>query len=72
MTYRISTSTADPSTNAIGSQVDSAEASDRTTANKTARSFLKQGYWVEVSDAESGELLAGPFDPDRPSPAYIV
>ena len=44
----------------------------RTTANRAARSFLRQGLWVEVYDDETKELLAGPFDPDQPAPSYIV
>ena len=44
----------------------------RTAANRAARSFLRQGLWVEVYDDETKELLAGPFDPDQPAPAYIV
>ena len=44
----------------------------RTTADRAARSFLRQGLWVEVYDDETEELLAGPFDPDQPAPSYIV
>lgn len=44
----------------------------RTTANRAARSFLRQGLWVEVYDDETKELLAGPFDPDQAAPSYIV
>ena len=44
----------------------------RTTANWAARSFLRQGLWVEVYDDETKELLAGPFDPDQSAPSYIV
>lgn len=72
MTYIINVSTANPSTNARNAQADSAEASDRPTVNKVARNFLARGYWVEVMDKDSGELLAGPFDPDQPAPSYIV
>ena len=44
----------------------------RTATNQRARFFLQRGYWVEVYDDESKELLAGPFDPDQAAPAYIV
>ena len=43
----------------------------RTTANRAARCFLQRGLWVEVYDDDSKELLAGPFDPDLPTPSYI-
>lgn len=44
----------------------------RTAANRAARAFLQRGLWVEVYDDETRELLAGPFDPDQPTPSYIV
>ena len=44
----------------------------RTATNQRARSFLQRGHWVEVSDDDTKELLAGPFDPDQAAPAYIV
>lgn len=44
----------------------------RTATNQRARLFLRRGYWVEVYDEETLELLAGPFDPDQAAPAYIV
>lgn len=47
------------------------ERSDRTDASVQARYCLRCGYWVEVC-SDDGELLAGPFDPDVPTPAYIV
>ena len=36
------------------------------------RYFLQRGYWVEIYDDDTRELLAGPFDPDQSAPAYIV
>ncbi|ERZ09681.1 TPA: hypothetical protein ACV5IO_005620 [Pseudomonas aeruginosa] len=45
---------------------------DRTKANTHARNFWTAGYWVEVYDNETNELLAGPIDPDSPLPSYIV
>ena len=44
----------------------------RTATNQRARFFLQRGYWVEVYDDATKELLAGPFDPDQAAPAYIV
>ena len=44
----------------------------RTAATQCARFFLRRGYWVEVYDDATKELLAGPFDPDQAAPAYIV
>jgi len=44
----------------------------RSATNLAARSFLQRGLWVEVYDDATKELLAGPFDPDQPAPAYIV
>ena len=44
----------------------------RAAANRAARAFLQRGLWVEVYDDDTQELLAGPFDPDQPAPAYIV
>lgn len=72
MNFRINVSTANPSTNVRNALLDTTEATDRATVNKVARNFLERGYWVEVFDAESSELLAGPFDPDQALPGYIV
>lgn len=44
----------------------------RANAGAQVRSYLRRGYWVEVYEDESRELLAGPFDPDQPVPSYIV
>ena len=44
----------------------------RAAAHRAARSFIQRGFWVEVYDDDTKELLAGPFDPDQPAPAYIV
>lgn len=44
----------------------------RPKASEQAQRYLRSGYWVEVYDLESNELLAGPFDPDQPLPTYIV
>ena len=44
----------------------------RTATNQRTHYVLQRGYWVEVYDEETRELLAGPFDPDQAAPAYIV
>ena len=44
----------------------------RTATNRRTRFFLHRGYWIEVYDDETQELLAGAFDPDQAAPAYIV
>ena len=44
----------------------------RTATNQRTHCFLQRGYWVEVYDEGTRELLAGPFDPDQAAPAYIV
>jgi hypothetical protein len=44
----------------------------RSRAAKIAAGFIKQGYWVEVFDDDSGEQLAGPFDPDERAPSFIL
>jgi hypothetical protein len=45
---------------------------DPIEACEHVRRFHRCGYWVEVYDDNTKELLAGPFDPDRPVPGYIV
>ena len=45
---------------------------NRTATNQRARFFLQRGYWVEIYDDDTKELLAGPFGPDQGAPAYIV
>ena len=44
----------------------------RRQAEQRARYFLRRGYWVEIYDDASRELLAGPFDPDQDLPAFII
>jgi hypothetical protein len=44
----------------------------RPKANEQVHRYHRAGYWIEVYDQASGELLAGPYDPDQPLPAYIV
>ena len=44
----------------------------RAKAAANASAYLRRGLWVEVYNDETKELLAGPLDPDQPTPAYIV
>ncbi|MDN4571900.1 hypothetical protein DBB29_24895 [Pandoraea cepalis] len=44
----------------------------RKDAARCARLFHRQGYWVEIYDHETQELLSGPLDPDVPFPTYTV
>jgi putative methionine-R-sulfoxide reductase with GAF domain len=44
----------------------------RSEAASYAKQFLARGYWVEIYNGDTKELFAGPFDPDRPEPSYIV
>ena len=44
----------------------------RTATDRSARFFLQRGYWIEVYDDETQELLAEPFVPNQAAPAYIV
>lgn len=45
---------------------------NRNVAMTQSRYVLRSGYWLEVYDAESGELMAGPFDPDSLFPRHII
>jgi len=47
-------------------------AKDAAAAVVLTRSLHALGLWVEVFDLDSGELVAGPFDPDELLPRYIV
>lgn len=44
----------------------------RPEAKEQVHRYHRAGYWTEVYHQASGELLAGPFDPDQPLPVYIV
>jgi hypothetical protein len=45
--------------------------SKKTEAIEAVRRMHRSGYWVEVFDNVTHELLAGPFDPDQRAPNYI-
>lgn len=72
MQMRIEARTGEPATAQPAELADTAITERRAEAARCAREFLRCGYWVEIFDEESGELVAGPFDPDGSEPAYIV
>jgi|JI10StandDraft_1071094.scaffolds.fasta_scaffold4351036_1 hypothetical protein len=47
-------------------------AQSRPEACALTEEYWRNGYWVEVYDQVSKELLAGPIDPDWKLPSYIV
>ena len=59
-------------TNDQGNLVESQFQPDRRRTCQRVRRWLRFGYWVEVFDNESHELVAGPFDPEQAAPSYIV
>lgn len=72
MKYRIDVSKRNP-TEGDGNSLTASESTFmRRRAALIAAGFIKQGYWVEVFDDDSGELLAGPFDPDERTPSFIL
>ncbi len=75
MSFIVEASTADPSLRegcASGNLADHAIATTRPQACDQARRYWRTGYWVEVYDQDSKEMLAGPIGPDQPLPMYIV
>ena len=75
MPFNIEASTSDPRTRegyARDNLADYAVRQTRPKACDQAQRYWRLGYWVEVYDQNSGELLAGPIDPDQPLPSYIV
>ncbi len=75
MALIVEASTLDPVTRegyAKDNLVDYEVCPTRPKACEQARRYYRSGYWVEVYDQESRELLAGPIDPDQPLPGYIV
>jgi hypothetical protein len=51
--------------------IDTAKTIVRKEARTQALNFLRGGYWVEIFNDGTKELIAGPFDPDQPEPSYI-
>ena len=75
MPFMVEASTSNPSTRegyARDNLADYAVAPTRPLACDQVRRYWRSGYWVEVYDQDSKELLAGPIDPDQPLPTYIV
>lgn len=72
--FKVEVSTSDPTTRdpKRDSPVSSLVTPSRSEARRSTRSLLRQGYWVEVFDAASKGLLAGPFDPDQGMPRFVV
>ena len=69
----VEASNSDPNTShEHGNLADFEIHATRTVTNQRARYFPQRGYWVEIYDDDTKELLAGPFDPDQAAPAYIV
>lgn len=44
----------------------------KTAALTRARDFHRRGLWVEVFHIDTGELRAGPLDPDAPFPQLFI
>lgn len=44
----------------------------RSLVLRQTENYLKRGLWVEIYNDTTGELIAGPFDPDQPRPKYII
>ena len=75
MSYVVEASTSDPATRegyAKDNLANYQVCHSRPQAAEQAARFFRSGYWVEVYHQESGELMAGPIDPDQPLPKYIV
>ncbi len=75
MQFTVEASTSDPRTRegyARDNLADFDCCPDRSSANAKTRHFHRRGLWVEVYHTDTGELMAGPIDPDQPCPSYIV
>ncbi len=75
MPFIVEASTSDPRLRegyARDNLADYADAPTRPLACVQVRRYWRSGYWVEVYDQVSKELLAGPINPDQPLPTYIV
>ena len=75
MQFTVEASTSDPRMRegyAKDNLADFDYCTGRSAAITKVRSFHGRGLWVEVYHTDTGELMAGPIDPDQPCPAYIV
>ena len=70
--YRIEASIQNPETQTGADPHDCFIVEARAKANFHAKNFWRKGYWVEVYDNSTGELLAGAINPDCAFPSYIV
>ena len=73
--FVVEAGTRDPATQHLHERdklIDRELHTSRTAACRAARYLLQRGFWVEVYDDDTKELLAGPFDPDQAVPTYIV
>lgn len=73
--FRVEASTTNPEERTgyeRGNLHDYGIAESRKQARELARAYWHGGYWIEIYDDHSGELLAGPINPDAALPAYIV
>ncbi|TCJ15210.1 hypothetical protein EZJ19_07835 [Parasulfuritortus cantonensis] len=75
MPFIVEASTSDPAAregHAKGNLADYEICPTRPKACEQTHRYHRSGYWVEVYDQDSGELLSGPINPDQPLPSYIV
>ena len=72
--FRVEAGTTDPCDHDRSSRplVVSHLTARRADAIQRTRFYWQRGYWVEVFNDTTGELLAGPFDPDQGLPRFIV
>ncbi len=73
--FRVEASTSNPDERTgyeRGNLHDYGVTESRKQARELTRAFWHGGYWIEIYDDRTGELLAGPFDPDAELPTYIV
>lgn len=72
MAFRIEATTFNPDSDGPSKLVGTATTPARKIARVLCREFWRRGHWVEVFDASTNELLAGPIDPDARYPSYTV
>lgn len=75
MNYIIEASTANPETRhgyERGNLSDYTITSSKQTVNQAIKMYWNHGYWVEVYNENTKELLAGPFNPDEMLPPIFL
>lgn len=73
--FCIEASTSNPETRQgyeRGNLADYTVTTYRPEVIRSANYFLWRGYWVEIYNDDTKELLAGPFDPDSPLPTIVL